>query len=163
LTNCWLWQAIFNENLLHNAFFADTLFDKSLNFSQAFWSILNVQLHVEIRFICRTFVWQEFKLFKSILKHIAFTMTCKNTTVLPTNCLTRIQTIHKHFEAYCQYDNMKKYTFFRRIVWQEFKLFTGILKHISCTITWKNTPFSEQLFDKNSNYSQAFWSILPVL
>jgi hypothetical protein len=46
------------------------------------------------------------------LKHISCTITWKTTPFLPNNCLTRIQTIHRHFEAYFLYNSMKKYAFF---------------------------------------------------
>jgi hypothetical protein len=70
--------------------------------------------------------------FKNCLLN-ACAIVWKNKPFLPNNCLTRTQTFQMLLEGYRLYNRMEKYTF-----------------------------FAEQLFDKNSNFPQAFWSILPV-
>jgi hypothetical protein len=128
------------------------MFDKSaINFLKIVCSSL----------FCRTIVWQGFKLSTGFLKHITCKIGWNNTPFSTNNCLTRIQ------------DS------------------TDPLKHIACTIGWRSTIclpdifliqtfhrlsetfylynriekyacFAKQLFEKNSNFPQTFWSKFPV-
>jgi hypothetical protein len=85
-------------------------------------------------------VWYRNQFFFEYCLLNACTIVWKNKHFLPNNCLTRIQTFHRLFEAYCLYNRMEKYAFYwRTIVWQEFQLSTDVLKQIACTIGWRKT------------------------
>jgi hypothetical protein len=75
------------------------------------------------------------------------------------------QSIFFLLSTQCLYNTMEKYTFFcQTIIWQEFKLSIGFLKHIACTLRWKNTPVLPNncltrihYYDKDSdNFSSHF-------
>jgi hypothetical protein len=147
-------------------FCADQFFDKNSNFSHAFWGLLpgGIHLFVPNNFLTRIHTFhrhfEAYCLYNSIEKYEFFGaeqffnnnsnfsqafwgfLSGEIHLFVPNNSLTRIQTFHRHFEAFCLYNSMEKYTFLcQTIVWQELKLFPGILRLFACTIAWRNTRF----------------------